>query len=844
MALCRTEPSRSPPWRPSIDWRRHLCVGLCVVALETVSTASQPQSLSPFTLVVLVRDPGLLPVEHAAVTLVGPEPSSAQQSGQTNATGEVAFVSLAAGRYRIALSVAGFHHDGPTEVSISADQRLTITLKVADIVETVVVRPSVMAPFRRVLRPEDLLALPDDPKALADALRELGGPDAVLLIDGFERGLLPHKSEIREVRFRWRELSAETHASSPVTVEVITQPGSDAYRGSVSWGIHTPSLAARDPFSRQPSNASTTQLSAYIGGPIHKATTSFSLMVAHTTSVEPTPLASGTAGVTVPMAAERQSLDAIARLSHLIGQSQHLRFWLSARDERGEGLGVGALDRPERAYRSGATNVDVNASLLMAPATAMWSNELRVTLGSANYRLHPESQDPAVLVSGAMHAGGAQREGVTTNTEWKIENDSVRTFARSSMIAGASIEGSRYRSNELSNSGGTYSFASREEYEAGRPFLYTRRVGESQVADARARGAVFTQYDHAIFARASVGVGLRAETQGGVRRRPSFSPRARITWQADGNTTVKAGIGVYREWIPDPVFIEQTRSAANVNEIVIRNPDWPQLPSGQESGAQRRRYLLSEELTLPTVRRWLIGVDRRLGERGSLTLQFDENVSHSTLRSRALGNRTTPDDDRVLQIDASGYSRTRSSRVAFNHALPRRGLASINYVWRLAENETDGPFTPPTVDAAPSVDRGPSNDDIRHRVSAYTLLPLPRGLMAMVSAGLISGRPYSLRTGMDDNDDGFVNDRPVGATRNSLRASTNITSAIRLMYRRRLGETTTGNRVLQVYVDVQNVLNRANDLGFVGIVGSPLFGRPTAVGPMRRVEFGGSISLQ
>jgi hypothetical protein len=48
---------------------------------------------------------------------------------------------------------------------------------------------------------------------------------------------------------------------------------------------------------------------------------------------------------------------------------------------------------------------------------------------------------------------------------------------------------------------------------------------------------------------------------------------------------------------------------------------------------------------------------------------------------------------------------------------------------------------------------------------------LPLGLRANVWGGVSSGRPYTITTGFDDNNDTVFNDRPEGVGRNSARGT-------------------------------------------------------------------------
>ena len=48
---------------------------------------------------------------------------------------------------------------------------------------------------------------------------------------------------------------------------------------------------------------------------------------------------------------------------------------------------------------------------------------------------------------------------------------------------------------------------------------------------------------------------------------------------------------------------------------------------------------------------------------------------------------------------------------------------------------------------------------------------------------------------------------------------------------------------LLVFVQAQNLTNQRNYLGYSGIMTSPFFQQPTAVSPMRKIDFGMSLQF-
>ena len=134
-----------------------------------------------------------------------------------------------------------------------------------------------------------------------------------------------------------------------------------------------------------------------------------------------------------------------------------------------------------------------------------------------------------------------------------------------------------------------------------------------------------------------------------------------------------------------------------------------------------------------------------------------------------------------------------------------------------------------------------------------------RNLTTSLLMNLASGTPYTFQTGLDNNGDLIFNDRPEGVERNTERAkgqlslNANVTtrsrSGRRIPQRRhkpvfRLRRSTAssphrrsrtisvpqaGRYRVSVFAQVQNLTNRANYLGYSGVLTSPFFGRPRDV---------------
>jgi hypothetical protein len=219
----------------------------------------------------------------------------------------------------------------------------------------------------------------------------------------------------------------------------------------------------------------------------------------------------------------------------------------------------------------------------------------------------------------------------------------------------------------------------------------------------------------------------------------------------------------------------------------------------------------------------------------------------------------------------------------------KRITVFANYTLATLRNNTDGAFSvPPTGDltrewgpAAGGIAPGgpglgipglivfgggiPAND-VRSRLNLSINNQVIRNVMLALNVTSSTAPPYTLQTGQDDNGDGIFNDRPSGAGRNSQRASGQTTVNLMTGYLFSFGRSAplppgigifgsggamqvrsvdqgTARYRLQVFVQVQNLTNNRNYLGYSGTLTSPFFGRATSVSGMRKIDAGMNLNF-
>jgi outer membrane receptor protein involved in Fe transport len=164
----------------------------------------------------------------------------------------------------------------------------------------------------------------------------------------------------------------------------------------------------------------------------------------------------------------------------------------------------------------------------------------------------------------------------------------------------------------------------------------------------------------------------------------------------------------------------------------------------------------------------------------------------------------------------------------------RNAAAQISYTWsRTTSNSSASIFGggSPTNPLDLSEDQGPDNSDIRHNLVVSGNYTFPWDIELAPIFVYRSAPPYSVTTRKQLDADPFP-DRP--EPRNSRRGDSFSTLDLRVSK----GFTMGGRVRTSIFWEVYNLLNTDNFFGYVGRIGSPLFGRPTAAYEKRRQQAG------
>lgn len=867
--------------------------GLVCLALTVILPGKAKGQTAPAAgrvLVTVVDQTGAV-LPGATVTIVGQEAATrAKTVAPVTATdaGLATFEAVPQGRYTIQAEFPGFETVVQRDVRVRAgDNRRSIALPLKKMEDEVTVgrdgQTSGLDPkgsaFSTILTREMIEALPDDPEEMEAVLKAMSPPGSQIRIDGFSGGQMPPKSQIRSIRLpRMDAFAAQNHGgmNGAMFIDIMTQPGAGPLRGSVDTSFQDDRFNSRNPFTPVKADEQMRQYGMAMSGTIRPNKASFSMNIGGSSNyTSPNLLARLPDGSTMTdtLRAPSEMLNVSGRVDYAINRDHAVRMSVdrSAREMRN--MGIGGFNLLDRAFTS-ESNVTTLRFSENGPIGRRMFIESRAQFVWGSNQSRSIVEAPTVRVLDAFTSGGAQTRGSQNRFDMELTTDLDYVRGAHSWRTGVMFEAGRYRSDDMTNYLGTYTFASLDDYRAGRPMSYTRRIGDPDLTYSRWQVGAYIQDDWRMLRSLMISAGVRAGFQSLTGDQLNLSPRVNLAWSPfrSGKLTLRTGYGYFYDWISSDLY-KQTLliDGFRQRELNVLNPTWPEIPEdGQQSVTNR--YLWDDSLALPVGHRMHVGADRTLTANTRLNLTYSRMWGRGQLRGRNLnlpidGVRPDAEFANVLSLVSDAEARSQSLNVGFNWTRLnwKQFFFFANYTLAKSETNTTGAFSVPANGDNLATEWGPSMGDARHRVSASVSMRPISNMSVSLSARGQTGTPYNITTGRDDNGDGLFNDRPEGVTRNSARTAGQWDMAGRVSYAwgfgTRGGATGGGGGQtivlggsamsagfaggatekrfrIEVYLSGQNLLNRANYVGYSGVLTSPFYGQPTNVMNPRKMQAG------
>ena len=841
-----------------------------VVSAQGRVAARPDDSVLAGTAAVQVVDPSGAGIPHAIVVLKN---DVRALDAAADVTG-LATLSAPAGTYDVIARAEGFEtRTQQVRLQPGRTRRVEIELPLSKILETLTVIPEATPAAELTIDTEQIEALADDPEALEEFIRDVGGPEATVTVDGFRGGRVPPKDQVAQLIVTSDPYSAQFHEVGSSRVDVVTKPGFGNWEGRTNLNFSSDTLSARNPFAREKLPFRNLNGFFSASGPLQRLRTSVSLDAQIGRRSETRPIVAITPAGAVRNEAEsrdeRQSFE--LRTAHSVGRTGVLRNRVEWELADSIGAGLGDIDLPERAFSARERELTLRSNLTHQLPRGI-RQDLRLSMDWGSETVQPVTDALAIDVLGAFRSGGAQRTGTVAYrnlegaAEWVLP-----ARGRHTLRTGLLVEQERYESSNIRNYLGTFVFAGLDAYLAGTPTTFTQRIGSTDIAFTDTRTGVFLQDDVRLTETLSLGLGARQEFQPSIDDMINIAPRLSLAWTTKARTVVRFGFGAFYNWHDTSLIEEAQRLEGNQSyELVIRNPGYPDpLADGSAvAPLPPTRLVTADDLGVARVWRASMTVEKRFGRAVNLRSTVYRQVGRSEPRARNInaptgGVRPDPASGNVLLLGSSGRSHRTAAEtnLTLNGLWNRRLFGHLQYTLGQVLNDADGALSLPADSLHPELEWGPARQDVRHRGFAGLSFRVPNSFSVGFTMRFQTASPYNITSGADINGDTITNDRPSGIGRNAARGQGFWTTDVHFGWSRavvaahgqrgpgggrgRPASGTEGRRRPQLGFNVtaRNVFNRPQYASFNGVITSPLFGRPVSAFNPRRVDVGVSFSF-
>jgi outer membrane receptor protein involved in Fe transport len=806
-------------------------------------------------------DPSGAPVPGIAMTLTSSDLARRFES-VTSEAGEFRFLSVVPGNYELRCEVSGFNPvRDKVRFSARGQQSLLVRLALNTLREEVSVPESDQALAPQAERNADAISVE---RTMLDSLPVLdnnylaalgrfldpgtpGGSGTAIVVDGMEmRNAGVTASAIQEIRINNNPYTVEYPRWSRRRIEIITKSSADAYHGTFNFLFRDYRLNARDALAAARPQERRQIFEGSLFGPVGKSrNTSFLLSAARENEdLVAVVFARGVGGainenVNTP---QRNSVASL-RISHQFNDQQAMSWQYNFQDRWQNNIGVGGttLAQAGAQARFREDEFIVNHRAVISPNLL---SQARVLIGRYWAPTRSNFAGTRLVVTDAFTGGGAQIDRLATEFHGSITWLLTQTVGKHTFKYGINVpDWSRRGLVDRANQTGTLSYASVADFSANRPFAGVVQRGDPRSIFIEKNVGGFFQDEWQIRPGLSLAAGIRYDWQNYFGDHNNFAPRLAVAW-APGKkrkTVVRTGAGYFFDRSgPGPIWDILRFNGAQLRRYVFSGlipQDLTLIPTSV--------HRLEPDVQLPNTMQFSFGVERQVAKKTTLTLNYVGTRGVQQLRSRD-ANAPFPPDFAVRpnvainvlrQIEAAGRVSGNALEINLRGDLGRRVNGMVQYVFGKTMADTGGVNWFPASSFAPSGEWGRADTDRRHQFNFLGTASLHRWASFGLSTSLLSGIPFNIVTGRDENRDGLALDRPAGVSRNTGRGPGALIVDLRWYRDLRIRPTRKDKSpIVTLAVDAFNVLNRVNYQNYVGALSSPFFGRAVSTLPPRRVQ--------
>lgn len=187
-------------------------------------------------------------------------------------------------------------------------------------------------------------------------------------------------------------------------------------------------------------------------------------------------------------------------------------------------------------------------------------------------------------------------------------------------------------------------------------------------------------------------------------------------------------------------------------------------------------------------------------------------------------------------MQSEGNQKSNALEVGFRGRPVSFFTGQVRYNLGKTYNDTSGITYFPANSYFPNADWSRSDNDQRHKLDLLGAFEAGKWFTFGTALSAYSGKPVNITTGNDNYNNGLSNARPVGVPRNSFHGPGYLDVDLNLAHDFLLTKAGNQGPVATVSINSFNVLNHANDVTYIGVIGSPFFGHAVAAQPPRRMQ--------
>ena len=683
-------------------------------------------------------------------------------------------------------------------------------------------------------------------------LGSVGAGGVTLVVNGMEvNSVNVSASAVSQIRLNQDPYSAEYSRPGRGRIEILTKPGSQKFNGETNAIVRDSRFDARNAFAESKSPEQRRILEGFLGGPLGASgKTSFMLSANdERDDNQAFVYAIGPAGVirdTLPQGSARSLVT--GSVTHQVSDRNtfSIRPNYQYESDTNRGAGGTTLASAATTFKHHEQQVTYTQQTVLGPTLV---NQFQMLFGHEREPTTSLTADRGIVVAGAFTGGGGQADLVRTETHINLHESVSWIHGQHQIQAGFQLpDWSRRGFYDRTNFGGTFFFASLDDYVSGRPFAFTQQQGDGDLALLEKQVGMYVKDEWQVRPGLSLGYGVRYDWQNYFHDTNNVAPRFSVAYSPDNKkaNVFRAGVGVFNDRSGPVVIADVLHSQpGGLIRYVITDPGYPDPFASRAVGAVQPRSIvqLAPDVQIPQTVQYSAGVDHQVQKATTVSLTYTGARGYRLFRSRDINAPLPPlylarpnsGYGAIRQVESTGLQDSDSVALNVRGRVTRWFNGQIQYTLSRVYNDTNGIASFPANDYDVSGEWGRADFDRRHRFLLLGRLSLVKAIDVGVGLTMNSGAPYTVTLGDDVYHNGRGRARPAGIGRNTLEGAGSVTLDLRAS---RSFKFRTGNdlRTVTLGLDAFNLLNRINYGTYVGTLSSPLFGLPVSARSPRQIQ--------